>query len=183
MTKCCFIGHRKVEEEEKVFEKVRSVVGNLIEKENVREFLFGSRSEFDDLCHEVVTGFMKKMTDIKRIKYTCVSEGFTLESERLRLEKLYSNFLNEKVYLRGYEKEVHHKTRLVAGVASYVERNRAMIDDSDVCVFYYNESYLPALRRHSKKDLVPYQPKSGTRLAYDYAKKKHKKIINIFDDN
>ena len=63
-----------------------------------------------------------------------------------------------------------------------------MIDDSDFCVFYYNEAYLPPRRKRSKRDLSTYQPKSGTRLAYEYAvqmsKKVEKVVINtyIFDN-
>lgn len=181
--KVCFIGHRKVEEREKVFERVKEVVKRLIEDAGVREFLFGSRSEFDVICHSVVTGFIEKVSGIKRINYTCKSEWFIHESEREKIEKVYSSSLHKEVHLCGYEEEVHHKTKYVAGIASYVERNRAMIDDSDICVFYYNESYTPSPRRHSKKELFPYLPKSGTRLAYDYAKRKQKKIINVFNDN
>ncbi len=61
-----------------------------------------------------------------------------------------------------------------AGKASYVERNQDMINDSDICVFFYKEEYKPELDNR-------YRPsgKSGTHLAYDYAKKKGKNIINI----
>lgn len=31
----------------------------------------------------------------------------------------------------------------------------------------------------SKRDLLDYQPKSGTKLAFDFAKTKKKEIINI----
>ena len=54
-----------------------------------------------------------------------------------------------------------------------------MIDDSDFCVFYYNEKYQPQRRKESKRSIRTYQPKSGTKIAYDYAKRKNKKIINI----
>ena len=67
-----------------------------------------------------------------------------------------------------------------AGRAAYVERNYEMIDKSDYCVVYYDENYLPSERKKSKKDLFSYQPKSGTKIAYEYAVKKKKKIINVF---
>ena len=66
-----------------------------------------------------------------------------------------------------------------AGKASYVERNQEMINKSDFCVVYYDENYAPPRRRNSRRDLTDYQPKSGTRLAYDYAVKKGKEIINV----
>ena len=52
-----------------------------------------------------------------------------------------------------------------------------MINDSDYCVFYYDETYQPEMRKYSKRSIDYYQPKSGTPLAYTYAKQK-KKIVN-----
>ena len=52
------------------------------------------------------------------------------------------------------------------------------------CVFYYNEDYQPPRRKRTNRDLSTYQPKSGTRLAYEYAVQKSKKadkvVINMF---
>ena len=56
-----------------------------------------------------------------------------------------------------------------------------MIDDSDFCVFYYDEAYKPPLRKQYRSALSTYQPKSGTRLAYKYEKQKKKYIINLFE--
>lgn len=41
---CSFFGHRKTEKNEKLKEKVRETVENLIAEENVFCFLFGSKS-------------------------------------------------------------------------------------------------------------------------------------------
>ena len=67
-----------------------------------------------------------------------------------------------------------------AGRASYVERNQEMINHSKFCVVYYDKNYLPPRRKNSKRDLFDYQPKSGTAVAYDYAVKNKKIIINCF---
>lgn len=179
--KVCFIGHRKVENKEKVFEEVKRVVKDLTKQEGVLEFLFGSNSEFDSICYEVVTSFMSSVPSIRRIRYTCISESCVLERERVSLEKKFSSVLGEEIHLRGFEEEVHHKTRLVAGRASYIERNKAMIDDSDLCVFYYNENYDVTPKKQAQKNLSYYRPKSGTRLSYKYAKSKNKKLINIYE--
>ena len=80
----------------------------------------------------------------------------------------------------GVEEEVEFKNKWKAGKASYVERNQAMINDSDLCVFYYDENYKVDERKYSKRSFTTYQPKSGTWLAYDYAKQKKKEIINVF---
>lgn len=44
----------------------------------------------------------------------------------------------------------------------------------------YDEKYKPKLRKYSKSDFDCYQPKSGTKIAYMYAKQKKKNILNIF---
>ena len=67
-----------------------------------------------------------------------------------------------------------------AGRASYVERNQEMINKSDFYIVYYDENYAPPKRKNSRRDLTDYQPRSGTKIAYDYAVKKKKKIINCF---
>lgn len=69
----------------------------------------------------------------------------------------------------GFEEEFENKTKYKARKASYIERNYAMINDSDFCVFYYNEKYVPLTKTNS-----------GTKIAYDYAISKHKKVINLF---
>ncbi len=77
--------------------------------------------------------------------------------------------MNKKVYLLGFEEEFEHKTKYEAGKASYVERNQAMIDDSDFCAFYYNKNYLPSTKTNS-----------GTKIACEYAIRKKKNVINLF---
>ena len=80
----------------------------------------------------------------------------------------------------GYEDSICPDGIASAGKASYVERNHAMVLASDFCVFYYNENYLPDMRKASKKVLTNHQPKSGTQLAFDFAKAQGKVIINLY---
>ena len=176
---CSFFGHRKIELTEELKQKVKEIVEDLIVNHNVLTFLFGSRSNFDSLCHLVVTELKEKYPNIIRKCYTCGSETCILESEREKWERIYSDFHKRKINLLGFEEEVEHKTKLTAGRASYVERNQAMIDDSDYCVFYYDENYQPKMRRYSKRSIGLYQPKSGTALAYAYAKQNKKVVFNI----
>ena len=176
---CAFFGHRKTKLTKKQFDNLMETIENLIINNDVRVFLFGSRSDFDFMCHKIVTEFKEKYPYIIRKQYTCKSETCILESERAYWEQIYSNFKKEKVTLLGVEEEVEHKTKYTSGKASYVERNQAMINDSDYCVFYYDENYQPEKRKYSKKSAGYYQPKSGTMLAYNYAKQKKKIIINI----
>ena len=168
---CSFFGHRKIEITDRVKQKVKKCVENLIVAENVKIFLFGSKSNFNDLCHLIVTELKKEYPDIKRIYYTCKSESCTLEEDREEKEKIYSSLTNQNIRLLGFEEEFEHKTKNCAGKASYIERNKAMIDDSVFCVFYYDSNYKP-----------PTNTNSGTELAYKYAKNNSKKIINILNN-
>ena len=56
----CFIGHRKIEKSIELKQRVEETIKDLIENKGANTFLFGSRSEFDDLCHSIVTELQKK---------------------------------------------------------------------------------------------------------------------------
>ena len=163
---CCFFGHRKIDETEELKNKLYEIIEKLIEKEKVDTFLFGSKSQFDDLCHKVVTELKEKYPRIKRIY---------VRSAFQHIPDWY-----EESLLKHYEGTYFPEHMEKAGKASYVERNQEMINNSDFCVIYYDENYLPSRRRNSRRDLTDYQPKSGTAVAYNYAIKKKKKIINCF---
>ena len=180
MKTCSFFGHRNTEITEELKVNVRNIIENLIIKDKIKVFLFGSRSNFDYLCHLVVTELKEKYKDIKRIAYTCKSETCILENEKEKWEEIYSNLQKKKVTLLGVEEEFEHKTKYTAGRSSYIERNKEMINNSDICIFYYNEDYQTELKKYSKRSIGYYQPNSGTYLAYKYAKQKKKLILNLF---
>ena len=79
----------------------------------LRIFNFGSRSDFDALCHFIVTDLKEKYNDIQRHAYTCRSETCTLESEREYWEKIYSHFEKRPVTLLGVEEEMLNKEELL----------------------------------------------------------------------
>lgn len=154
MKACSFFGHRDTPQTEELKQKVRETVERLIVEEDVDTFLFGSRSKFDELCHIVVTELKEKHPQIKRVY---------VRSQYPYIDKLYKDYL-----LESYDDTILPNRVEKAGKASYVERNQEMINASDFCVFYYNPSYLPPKRKNSKRDINEYQPKSGTRLAWEY---------------
>ena len=164
---CCFFGHRKIDETEELKNNLCGIIENLIVNENVVTFLFGSKSQFDDLCHKVVTELKEKYPHIKRIY---------VRSAFQHIPDWYEDSL-----LNHYEETYFPEHMENAGRASYVERNQEMINHSKFCVVYYDKSYLPPRRKNSRRDLFDYQPKSGTAIAYNYAKRKGLKIINIMN--
>jgi uncharacterized phage-like protein YoqJ len=153
MHTCCFFGHRTIDETEQLKSKLNEIIENLIMNDKVDTFLFGSKSRFDDLCHELVTKLKEKHPHIKRIyvraEYPCISDH-------------YKNYL-----LDSYEDTYYPERIIGSGRAIYVERNYEMINKSHFCIVYYDEQKAPTTR------------KSGTKIALDYAIKQNKKIINV----
>ena len=164
---CCFIGHRKIAKSSELREKILNTIENIIVNENVINFFFGSKSEFNDYCYEIVTELKEKYPQIKRIYVRSAYE---------HIPDWYENGL-----LEHYEDTYFPEHMSKAGKASYVERNQEMINKSNFCIFYYDENYLPPRRKNSRRDLFDYQPKSGTGVAYEFAmKKKDKQVFNVF---
>ncbi len=183
---CCFIGHRKIEKSVELTQRVSDVINDLIENKGVRTFLFGSRSEFDDLCHGIVTELQKNNPQIKRIMYTCRSEYACMKEEKEERERIARAVTKRDITYKDYDGVIMSDRLWSAGKASYVERNQDMINASDYCVFYYDPQYQPPKRKYSKRDVSEYQPKSGTALAFEYALSRkrvenHILIINILE--
>ena len=162
---CCFFGHRKIDETEELKNKLYEIIEKLIVNEKIDTFLFGSKSEFDSLCLKTATELKEKYPHIKRIY---------VRSAFQHIPDWYEDSL-----LKHYEGTYFPEHMENAGKASYVERNQEMINHSKFCVVYYDENYLPSTRKNSRRDLFDYQPKSGTAVAYGYAMKKKKEIINL----
>lgn len=181
--KVCFIGHRKVPNEEQLKIRLTETISNLI-ADGADTFLFGSRSDFDDLCWEVVTELKEQYPNIKRIACTVFHElALTSEEERQSCERILSNVMGKEMHLEIYESAVDSKKAKRATKDAYLMRNQEMIDDSDVCVFYYDKNYLPPKEKRGRLFVVDYQPKSGTAQAFAYAQRKNKKIINMAEDS
>lgn len=149
---CCFIGHRKIFEAEYLKSHIREIIEKLITTEKVDTFLFGSHSQFNTYCLKIVTELKEKYPHIKRIY---------VRAEYQYINEDYKNYL-----LQDYEDTYYPEKISGSGKAAYIERNYEMIDNSDFCLFYYNEGIAPMSR------------KSGTKIALDYATKRDKKIIN-----
>ncbi|MDO5477841.1 MAG: hypothetical protein Q4G23_01610 [Clostridia bacterium] len=162
---CCFFGHRKINKTPELLEKLTETIEFLIADKGVITFYFGSKSEFDDLCYKVVSDLKEKYIYIKRI-YVRVTYQ--------HIDDAYKNYL-----LESYEDTYFPEQIENSGRASYVKRNREMIDNSDYCVIYYDKSYVPPKSKNNRQDLLCNKTKSGTAIAYDYAAKKGKKVINV----
>ena len=83
----------------------------------------------------------------------------------------------EKYLLTLYDETYIPETTKNAGKASYIKRNRHMIDRADLCVFYFDPNYKPIKRLPLSGTSYG---NSGTMLAYRYAKSCNKEILNMF---
>lgn len=152
---CCFFGHRTIDETEELKLKLNEIIEKLIVEKQVDTFLFGSKSRFNSLCFELVTKLKEKYPHIKRVY---------VRAEYPHISEQYKNYL-----LENYEDTYYPKKIINSGRAVYVERNYEMINNSQFCIFFYDEKYSPTTR------------KSGTKIALEYAKKKKKEIIMLGD--
>ena len=150
-TSCCFFGHREIAETAQLREQLDAVIENLIVRERVDTFLFGSKSRFDRLCHERVTKRKETYPYIRRVY---------VRAEFPVIDDSYKAYLLER-----YEDTEYPEKLLGAGRAVYVERNRELVDRSSFCIVYYLEEAAPKNR------------KSGTKAALDYAIRKNRCVI------
>jgi len=151
-----FIGHRKIERTKTLKDRLTQLVEKLIVKDGADTFLFGSRSEFNDLCYEVVTELQDEFEHIRRI---------FIRAEYEYIDKPYYEYLLSLYEDTFYPAQVHG-----AGKLSYVKRNQVMIDMCDLLVAYCDKGYEPTAKTNS-----------GTKIAVDYARKKNKTVINLFE--
>lgn len=67
---CSFFGHRNVIPTEELKNKIKNVVKKLIVEDGVLTFLFGSRSNFDNLCNIVVSELKTEFPNINIVCFT-----------------------------------------------------------------------------------------------------------------
>ena len=165
MKACSFFGHRDTLQTEELKQKVRETVERLIVEERVDTFLFGSRSNFDELCYIVVTELKEKYPHIQRIAYLCKHESGCLAGEGKDEQRRIKELTGRDVYVREFE-DIKRSDRInSAGRAAYVERNYWMINDSDFVVVHLEEG---------RND-----GKSGSRLAYKYSLRQKKSMLTV----
>ena len=140
---CCFFGHRTINETDELRERLSNIIEMLITEKKVDTFLFGSKSQFDGLCLELVTKLKEKYPHVRRIY---------VRAEFPYINDDYLNYL-----LESYDDTYYPEKIVGSGRAVYIERNCEMIDNSKYCIVYCCEQNAPTTR------------KSGTKIALGYA--------------
>lgn len=146
---CSCFGHFEVEITESLKAKTEEAIDGAI-ADGVRTFLFGGRSSFDSLVYDIVT---KKREELPRLGIKRVF-CFALENQ---LRKPPAWFKKQE-----YESCECPTKEFNWWYTAIYYRNCAMIDQSDLVLFYAEE-----------------RTNSGAYKAYKYAVKKHKNLINF----
>lgn len=164
-----FIGHRKIAANNSFYRNLIDLILRLVDYNNADTFLFGSKSQFNDLCLQAATEVKKIRPNVKliyvRAEYPHISEDY-------------------KVYLLNFYDDTYFPDKILnAGRAAYIERNYHMIDRANICIFYFDKTSSPLFEKATNNRVVYANKKaSGTKLAYDYALSKKKTIINLYCD-
>ena len=148
---CSFFGHRHIELTNELYATAAAEILRSVDL-GCRVFYFGGYSEFDELCYKIVNDIKEKSPELNIIRTYCVAQERYL---RKRVPYFKREHYDNVIYLmpsfEGWYKSIYF-------------RNCAMIDESDVIIFYAEE-----------------RENSGAYKAYKYAKgKKGKHVVNLW---
>ena len=130
---CCFAGHSELFEREKIYEKLISVIEELIVNEGVNEFLVGNYGAFDKLCASAVNELKKSHPDIKL--YLTIPYLTTEINENP--EEYYKRF--DGIQLANIPESTPKKLMII-------KCNQFMIDSSSFLVSFVEHSWGGAYR-------------------------------------
>ncbi|MBQ8431006.1 MAG: hypothetical protein IJX26_03600 [Clostridia bacterium] len=148
---CSVFGHCSIIITKELESKLLKTLEYLIKK-GCEYFYFGGFGMFDELCHKLVSELKKTYKHIKRIY--CLSDP-----RHLRINKRPKYLRNE-----DYEDFIYLDLDFDWWYKRIYYRNCAMIDRSDIVLFYAEE-----------------RENSGAYKALKYAKQTKKQIINLFE--
>ena len=121
----CLFGHRQIENVIEVETALRNVIEKILTEHEYVEFLIGREGEFDILAASVIKSVMRNRDDGK------CSLTLVMPYIRANFEK------NQSEYEAYYDSiELCEESAASHPKAAIQIRNRAMVDRSDLCVFY-----------------------------------------------
>ena len=149
---CSFFGHRNVNVTEHLRAMATAEITRAVE-DGCRTFYFGGYGSFDAFCYEIVTKIKGENPNLNIKRIYCVSqERYLRKGARCFDRENYDEVIYLAPSFDGWYKSIYF-------------RNCAMIDRSDIIIFYAEN------KEHS-----------GAYKAYKYAKKKKdKQLVNLWD--
>ena len=150
----CFFGHRRIDDIISVENAVENVINKVLRQHEYVEFLVGRDGEFDQIVSSAVLRY-KKRTDAGNCSLTWVMPY--MKSDYTHNRENYDSYY-DSVEVCEQSAKVHPKSAIQI-------RNRAIVDRSDLCVFYV-----------CKKQGGAYQ-------TMKYAANQGKDTVNLYDDS
>ena len=121
----CFFGHRQIDDFRLVEQKVEALIDKLLNEHEYVEFFVGRDGEFDQLVTSVILRCRKRL-DTANSSVTWVMPY--LKADYVKNSDSYDNYYD---YVEVYEQSANAHPKAAIQI-----RNRAMVDRSDLCVFY-----------------------------------------------
>ena len=121
----CFFGHRELDDFSLVEHKVETLIVRLLNEHEYVEFLVGREGEFDQLVTSAILRCRKRL-DTANCSVTWVMPY--LKADYVKNSDSYDNYY-DSIEICEQSAKVHPKLAIQI-------RNRAMVDRSDLCVFY-----------------------------------------------
>lgn len=155
--KVAIAGHRRIEITEKLKEALKETLMRLVENGADTFYFCGTKGDFDYLCYDYL-GELMQSHRIKRVLarayYDCIDEDIF----EYRIDYTES---------RCFPEDLRSPILTI-----YTKPKKDMIDLSEVLLTYFDKSYVPT---------EPFIRRSSTSRVVEYAKRKKKTVINIFD--
>ena len=153
---CCFTGHRNVPEGKALEEEVKKILADLIENHGVTDFYCGGAMGFDMVSEVAVAkmGYIYPQVKLHLVLPCPPAHQTAKWSEHSK--KTYELLMNKADSVEIVSDRYYN--------GCMKKRNQRLIDLSDYCICYYDES----------------NPYSGTGQTVRMAEKKGIKIINLF---
>lgn len=147
---CSCFGHLDVDITDSLRERAKQEVEKAV-ADGVRIFMFGGRSDFDDLCYDLVTEVRQQQPELGIKRVFC----FALDKQLRKPPRWFQR--------KEYEALECPLKDFDWWYTSIYYRNCAMIDQSDLLLFW-----------------VEQRENSGAYKTYEYAVRKKKAIVNLF---
>ena len=174
-TQCCFFGWGRVVPSETLMDKLRELLEKLITKHNIKYFNFGSRSDFDDIAHAVVTRLKARYRQIERVGYPLNREMPVIASLKEETERALRILDERFLAVKDFDHLINFRPPLPNNGTANELRNRRMIDNSQICIFFCQD------REATSQDM--FETRRQNKRDYDqamrYARIMNKQIIMV----
>ena len=121
----CFFGHRQIDDLRLVEQKVKAFIDRLLNEHEYVEFLVGRDGEFDQLVTSAILRCRKRL-DTANCSVIWVMPY--LKSDYIKNRESYDSYYD---FVEVYELSANAHPKSAIQI-----RNRAMVDRSNLCVFY-----------------------------------------------